>query len=108
LRQLMRRAFAEKLRADRTARDDEWAAERAIRSWAAYDAGVATTVASVDANRVDYIAQLLIAAGVESQKALARAVFMYWAYLGQAFVMDRRLSSIERADLDKISQLFQN
>lgn len=107
LRQLMRRAFDEKLSANRTVRHDEWAAERAIRSWAAYDASVAATVASVDANRVDYIAQLLIAAGVESQKALARGAFMYWAYLGQAFVMDRRLSSIAGTAMDEISDLFE-
>ena len=106
LTQLMRRAFDGKLSENRTAGHDEWAAERAIRSWATYDASVATTVGSVDANRVDYIARLLVTAGVKPQRASARAVFMYWAYLGQAFMMDRRFSPIVDTAIDEISDLF--
>lgn len=106
LRQLMKRAFGEKLSASRTAGHHEWAAERAIRSWAAHDASVAATVASVDTNRVDYIARLLVVAGVETHRAVARATFMYWAYLGRAFMMDRQLSSIAEAAIDEISDLF--
>jgi AcrR family transcriptional regulator len=80
--------------------------DRAIRSWAAEDGDVAKIVASVDASRVAYIAKLLVAAGVESQKALSRATFMYWAYLGQAIVMDPRHSSIAASAMDDISDLF--
>jgi|SoiMethySBSTD1v2_1073268.scaffolds.fasta_scaffold478726_1 AcrR family transcriptional regulator len=96
LKHLMRRAFVTKRSLD-----------RAIRSWAAEDKDVATIVASVDARRVAYIAKLLVAAGVESRRALPRAAFMYWAYLGQVIVMDPRHSSISALAMDDISDLFE-
>jgi AcrR family transcriptional regulator len=96
LKHLMRRAFVTKRSLD-----------RAIRSWAAEDKDVATIVASVDAQRVAYIAKLLVAAGVESRRALPRAAFMYWAYLGQVIVMDPRHSSISALAMDDISDLFE-
>jgi len=96
LKHLMRRALNAKPSLD-----------RAIRSWAAEDADVATIVASVDARRVAYIARLIAAAGVESRKALPRAAFMYWAYLGQAMVMDPRHSTIPALAVDDISDLFE-
>jgi AcrR family transcriptional regulator len=70
LKHLMRRAFVAKRSLDRS-----------IRSWAAEDEDVARIVASADASRVAYIAKLLVAAGVQSRRALPRAAFMYWAYL---------------------------
>jgi AcrR family transcriptional regulator len=81
--------------------------DRAIRSWAAEDDDVATVVASVDARRVDRIAKLLVEAGVASERAIPRAAFMYWAYLGQAVVMDPRHSSISASAVDDISDLFE-
>jgi AcrR family transcriptional regulator len=96
LKHLMRRAFVTKRSLD-----------RAIRSWAAEDKDVATIVASVDARRVAYIAKLLVAAGVESRRALPRAAFMYWAYLGQVIVMEPRHSSISALAMDDISDLFE-
>ncbi len=82
--------------------------DQAIRSWAAQDEEVAGIVAGVDAKRVDYIAKLLIADGVESQKALARAAFLYWAYLGQPADMDLGHSQIAISALDDISTLFKS
>jgi AcrR family transcriptional regulator len=96
LKHLMLRAFVAKRRLD-----------RAIRSWATEDEDVAKIVASVDAKRVAYITKLLVAAGVESRRALPRAAFMYWAYLGQAIVMDPRHASIPASALDDISDLFE-
>jgi AcrR family transcriptional regulator len=96
LKHLMRRAFVTKSSLD-----------RAIRSWTAEDEDAATIVASVDARRVAYIAKLLVAAGVESRRALPRAAFMYWAYLGQAIVMDGRHASIPASAMDDISALFE-
>ena len=81
--------------------------ERAIRSWAAEDKDVAATVAAVDTRRVSYIAKMLVAAGVESRRALPRAAFMYWAYLGQPIVMDPRHALISASALDEISDLFE-
>ena len=96
LKQLMRGAFTSKRSLD-----------RAIRSWAAEDRAVAAIVASVDARRVAYIANMLAAAGVEGQKALRRAAFLYWAYLGQPMVMEPRHASIAPAALDDIGDLFE-
>ena len=96
LKHLMKRAFNVKRSLD-----------RAIRSWAAEDEEVAAMVASVDAARVAYIAKMLVAAGVDSQRARARSVFMYWAYLGQTIVMDPRHSTITATAIDDISDLFE-
>jgi AcrR family transcriptional regulator len=96
LKHLMRRAF----RATRNL-------DRAIRSWAAEDEDVARVVASVDGRRVARIAKLLVEAGVESERALHRAAFLYWAFLGQAVVMEPRHSSISADALDDISDLFE-
>jgi len=96
LKHLMKRAFAGKRDLD-----------RAIRSWAAEDDDVARIVASADARRVAYIAKMLVAAGVESQRALRRAAFLYWAYLGQPIVMDARHSSIPESAIDDIGDLFE-
>ena len=97
LKHLMRRAFAAKRSLD-----------RAIRSWAAEDEDVAAIVASVDARRIAYIAKMLTAAGVDSRRALPRAAFLYWAYLGQAVVMEPRHASISASAMDDISDLFES
>jgi hypothetical protein len=81
--------------------------DRAIRSWAAEDEDVAKIVATIDDRRVAYMAKMLVAAGVESRRALPRAAFMYWAYLGQTMVMDPRHSSIPPVAIDDISALFE-
>jgi len=87
--------------------DGRLSLDRAIRSWAAEDAPVAAIVASVDDRRVTHIAGLLTAAGVESRRALHRARFLYWAYLGQATVMDPRHASLDAAAMDDIGELFE-
>jgi len=96
LKRLVRRAFSGSRRL-----------ERAIRSWAAEDEEVAAAVASVDARRVDHIAKLLVDAGVDARRALPRAAFMYWAYLGQAIVMEPGRSFLAASDLSDISDLFE-
>lgn len=97
LKPLMKRAFAEKRNL-----------ERAIRSWAAEDKTVAKAVASVDAKRVGYIARMLVAAGVETRRARVRAAFVYWAYLGQAVVMEPSLLSVPVSALEDIADLFES
>jgi AcrR family transcriptional regulator len=96
LKHLTRRAFRGRRKLD-----------RAIRSWAAEDEAVAGVVAAVDARRIGRIAKLLVEAGVEGERASHRAVFMYWAYLGQSAVMEPRHASIPASALDEISDLFE-
>ncbi len=70
------------------------------------DNEVAAVVASVDADRVAYIARLLAEFGVEREKASHRAAFLYWAYLGQPVAMNRDLSSAASAAIADICDLF--
>lgn len=92
---LMRLGFEEDRRLD-----------RAIRSWATTDPSAAAVVASVDLQRVAYIAKLLTESGVESRKALPRAEFIYWAYIGQSAVMHQAQTAITEADVDDLGALF--
>jgi AcrR family transcriptional regulator len=96
LKHLMRRGFGEKE-----------ALDQAVRSWALQDRQVATTVAAVDSRRIAYIADLLVATGVARAKASDRALFVYWAYLGQTMVVDPRHAAIDPASLDGISTLLE-
>jgi AcrR family transcriptional regulator len=95
LTQLMKLAFNE----DRSL-------DTAIRELAATDPAAAEMVASVDARRVDYLAKLLIESGVESRRALPRAEFLYWAYIGQTAMMKSELTVITESDIDDLSAVF--
>ncbi len=91
---LMRRAFKGRRRLD-----------RAVRAWAAHDAAVAAAVASVDKRRIAHLARLLVDAGVGRAQANHRAAFLYWAYLGQAAVMDSNAMPADAvADLARLLQ----
>jgi len=57
--------------------------ERATRAWAMQNPDVAAVVDDVDADRVEYIKSLLAEIGYEPDDARQRAVFLYWAFLGQ-------------------------
>ena len=81
--------------------------DRAIRMWAADEPEVAAMVAAVDARRVAYMAELLIAAGVDADQAQPRAAFIYWAYLGQAIVMDPASAAIDETAMEVIADLFE-
>ena len=96
LRRLIKRAFFGKRGLD-----------RAIRLWAAEDEDVAAMVAAVDARRVAYMAELLTAAGVDARQSRARAAFIYWAYLGQAMVMDLASAAIDEGAMERIVGLFE-
>lgn len=80
--------------------------DSAIREMAATDKAAAAMVASVDARRIEYLAKLLIESGVESRRALPRAEFLYWAYIGQTAVFNPAHTAITEADIDDLSTLF--
>lgn len=82
--------------------------DRAMRAWAAHDAVAAEAVAAVDARRVGRVAKLLEDAGVEAEAARRRAVFLYWAYLGQAAVMDPAQATLPAGGLAEIAALFES
>lgn len=81
--------------------------ERAVRAWGAEDPDVAAAVAAVDARRIDHIAALLAASGVDARRAEQRATFLYWAFLGQGLVSGRRHAALPAEALDEVSGLFE-
>ena len=85
---------------------EEHALDRAVRLWATDDEDVAAVVASVDARRIDFIAGLLLASGVNPEEAPGRARFVYWAYLGRSLATGAH-EAIEASTLDGISDLLQ-
>ena len=81
---LLQRVFSEKL-----------ALERAVRSWAAFDATAKAAVQAIDRRRLDYVANLIRGRGVSADAAQARAQILYWAFLGYA-LSEKPLSKIQR------------
>jgi AcrR family transcriptional regulator len=96
LRRLMHRALSQKNELD-----------RALRIWAADEEEAAAFVASVDARRIGFIAELLEASGVDRGEASGRAKFIYWAYLGRALIAEPH-DRIDASTVDGISALFEN
>jgi len=87
---------------------DDLGLEVAIRSWALNDHVVANVVAKVDERRVSYIASLLIAVGVDKGLANARAVFIYWAYLGQGGTTQGSDAAIAPDVIENIAEIFES
>jgi hypothetical protein len=80
--------------------------DKALRAWAIDSDEVAAVVASVDAERVAYIARLLVESGVASETAAHRAAFLYWAYLGQPIAMNPDFLSATSAAITDLCDLF--
>ncbi len=76
--------------------------EIAVRAWATAEPKARDAVDAVDAERVRYLRELLIGAGVEATAATARAHIVNWAYLGYA-LSSRRLDA--RALQDVVDEL---
>ena len=70
---LLRRTFSSRL-----------TLEKAVRSWATFDAGARTAVQAIDRRRMDYIEGRLKASGLAEHIAQARAQILYWAFVGYA------------------------
>jgi len=61
---------------------DSARAETAVQAWAARDADVATRMRHVDAMRVGYLRQELVASGMDGALAAKRAKALYLALIG--------------------------
>jgi AcrR family transcriptional regulator len=55
-----------------------------MRAWADNNAEAARALRDIDRRRRDYIAQMLVDAGIAPALAATRAQLLYWAYLGAA------------------------
>ncbi|MFA3918842.1 TetR/AcrR family transcriptional regulator [Ruegeria hyattellae] len=80
--------------------------ERAIRAWAMQDPDVSAIVEDVDAERVEYIKSLLAEIGYEPDDARMRAVFLYWAFLGQVSMPSVRGKGIDADGSAKMARLL--
>jgi AcrR family transcriptional regulator len=58
--------------------------EKAVRSWAVFDAEARSAVQAIDRRRMDYIESRLRTAGRAADIAQARAQILYWAFVGYA------------------------
>ena len=85
LSRLLRRAFVSRP-----------ALENAVRSWAARDPLARAAVQAIDRRRLGYVERLLIASGLSTGTARARAQILYWAFLGFV-VSDKSLSRQRQA-----------
>jgi AcrR family transcriptional regulator len=81
---LLRRTFSSRL-----------ALEKAVRSWATFDAEARSAVQSIDRRRMDYIEDQLRTAGLGADIAQARAQILYWAFLGYA-LSDKQLAKAKQ------------
>lgn len=81
---LLRRTFSSRL-----------SLEKAVRSWATFDAEAKSAVQAIDRRRMDYIAGRLRAAGCAADIAQARAQILYWAFVGYA-LSDKPLSKAKQ------------
>jgi AcrR family transcriptional regulator len=83
------------------------ALERNMRSWAAQSSAAADAVVSIDEARTKYMSRLLRLAGVPRKQAHARALFLYWAYVGRVMVSQGQ-RSLPDQELDSLAALLQS
>jgi AcrR family transcriptional regulator len=81
------------------------AIEQAIRAWAAREHAVRHALERVDARRVDYVRDLLVAGGVERRRAIRRSQIMYLALLGEYVVVSHGGSPRARAVWEELADL---
>ena len=86
--------------------EDDGRLEKALRSWAMQDTGVADAIAAVDQRRMDYLAALLRASGIQGPKAVARARVAYRAWLGDYALVNRPHGPMVVEDIDELHALL--
>ena len=91
---LLRRTFSSRL-----------ALEKAVRSWASFDAEARAAVLAIDRRRVDYVAQLLRANGLAADIAEARAQILYWTFVGYALSDKPLAKAKQEALLDELVRI---
>jgi AcrR family transcriptional regulator len=81
------------------------ALERGVRSWATHDEAAAKAVRGVDAVRLRYLRESLMAVGVETGAAEARASLIYLAYIGRVMT-DGPAAAIDERAIQYIANLM--
>jgi AcrR family transcriptional regulator len=91
---LLRQAFSGQL-----------ALEKAVRSWASFDAAARAAVQAIDRRRLDYVVHLLRDAKLPREVAQARAQILYWAFLGSALSDKPLPKGQQQAVLDELLRI---
>jgi AcrR family transcriptional regulator len=91
---LLRRTFSSRL-----------ALEKAVRSWASFDAEARDAVQAIDRRRLDYVESLLRDAGLARETAQARAQILYWAFLGSALADKPLPKPRQQAVIDELLRI---
>jgi AcrR family transcriptional regulator len=77
-------------------------AEHAVRAWGAHDTSVRKRLHRVDARREAYVAQLLVAVGVDEARAQMRARALYLALIGEYARVAHGGAATERATWEEL------
>ncbi len=80
--------------------------ERNIRAWATENPAASAALASVDRMRIEYLCQLLKSAGVPDKQGYARALFIYWSYVGRIMSASEHRTLAEE-ESDRLAALLQ-
>ena len=81
------------------------ALEKAVRTWAAHDPAARNAVQAIDRRRLDYVENLLRAAGLSPGIARARAQIIYWAFVGFALSDQPLPRARQAAVLDELLRI---
>jgi AcrR family transcriptional regulator len=76
--------------------------EKAVRSWASFDAAARTAVQAIDRRRLDYLETMLKRSGLAPEAAQVRAQLLYWTFLGVTFSDKPPPDDIRQALLDEL------
>ncbi|MEM6429978.1 MAG: TetR/AcrR family transcriptional regulator [Deinococcota bacterium] len=79
--------------------------ERAVRAWSFYEPAVQTTLADVDAKRLEYVTTLLSNMGLDDARAQAKARVIYCGYLGQVVLSDDLSQTQQSSIIDELMSI---
>lgn len=82
--------------------------EIAVRGWATAEPKVREAVDAVDRERVRYMRDLLISAGIDASAATARAHILNWTYLGYALSPGRLEKSALQQVIDELANVVRS
>ncbi|MBV8698527.1 TetR/AcrR family transcriptional regulator [Bradyrhizobium sp.] len=76
--------------------------EKAVRSWASFDAAARAAVQAIDRRRLGYLETMLKRSGLAPEAAQVRAQLLYWTFLGVTFSDKPPPDDIRQALLDEL------
>lgn len=90
----------------RRAFDADRELERSVRAWATSHEPASDAVAAVDKERMQYLEDILVSAGLHVLKAQSRARFLYWSYLGHIMNSSATDMAVPKEDIDDFADIL--